>query len=294
MGRRPRTDDGGARGVPWRSASGATPSRSSSRAFAVAVIHRSSRPSVARRRGRPIGRAVGRAVRVSVHPREPRSGHERTCRRHRRTARAQPADRRRDVEPFEPTLDAGVPFYVVAGPVFADGYAGTRSTRTMATRRCRSAGSPRAAVKASPGSSSTSMAATRCTPVEDLATEPAQQSLYCYGVQMPGDFELTGNLFCDFGDVEGLHSGPDWIEFDRFCELRAPDWNIHDGISLRIWGQAARACSSRATRSKAGTRSSVTSTIRPRGRARPVAWRATLRTRPRRSCSAGCSSSRRR
>ena len=56
---------------------------------------------------------------------------------------------------------------------------------------------------------------------------------------MGGDIELTGNLYCDFGDIEGVASGPEWIEFDRFCDLRAPDWNIHDGISLRVWGQAA-------------------------------------------------------
>ena len=72
-----------------------------------------------------------------------------------------------------------------------------------------------------------------------LATQGAQESLYCYGVSMPGDYELTGNLVCDFGDVEGLTSGPEWIEFDRFCDLHAPDWNIHDGKSIRVWGQAA-------------------------------------------------------
>ena len=75
--------------------------------------------------------------------------------------------------------------------------------------------------------------------IELLARNPGQENLYCYGADSPmgGDIELTGNLYCDFGDVEGLSSGPEWIEFDRFCDLRAPDWNIHDGISLRIWGQ---------------------------------------------------------
>ena len=56
---------------------------------------------------------------------------------------------------------------------------------------------------------------------------------------MPDDYELTGTLVCDFGDVEGLTSGPAWMELDRFCDLRAPDWNIHDGKSIRVWGQAA-------------------------------------------------------
>ena len=44
---------------------------------------------------------------------------------------------------------------------------------------------------------------------------------------------------CDVGDIEGLVSGPSWIEFDRYCDLRAPDWNIHDGLAMRVWGQAA-------------------------------------------------------
>src|SRR5688500_8463674 len=56
---------------------------------------------------------------------------------------------------------------------------------------------------------------------------------------MPAEYELTGTLVCDFGDVEGLASGPEWVQFDRFCTLQAPGFTIEDGISLRIWGTAA-------------------------------------------------------
>ena len=141
---------------------------------------------------------------------------------------------------FEPLLGAGVPFYVVDGPVFADGYAWYQVDPYGGDAPLPfgwvAAGSRE-------GDAWIKQYLDGCDSmyphVEDLGTEPAQQSLYCHGVQMPGDIELTGNLFCDLGDIEGLHSGPDWIEFDRYCELRAPDWNIHDGISLRIWGQAA-------------------------------------------------------
>jgi hypothetical protein len=141
---------------------------------------------------------------------------------------------------FEPTLDAGVPFYVVDGPVIADGYAWYQIDPYGGD-----ASLPFGWVAAGSreGEAWIEQYLDGCDSiypsVELLGSQPAQEALYCYGVVMPDDYELTGNLFCDFGDVEGLTSGPEWIEFDRFCDLRAPDWNIHDGISIRVWGQAA-------------------------------------------------------
>jgi hypothetical protein len=140
-------------------------------------------------------------------------------------------------ERLEPTLDEGTQFYVVDGPVMADGYAwyqidpygadpalpfgwvaaGSRQGDAWIKNHldgCDSVG----------------------TSIETVGAQWPQEALYCYGSD---ELELTGNLVCEFGDIEGLSTGPEWIEFDRFCELRAPDFNIHDGISLRLWGQAA-------------------------------------------------------
>lgn len=138
---------------------------------------------------------------------------------------------------LEPTLDEGTQFYVVDGPIMADGYAWYQvdpyGADTPLPFGWVAAGSR-------DGSAWIKNHLDGCDTVypsvELLGEQAAQESLYCYGSD---ELELTGNLVCDFGDIEGLSSGPAWIESDRYCELRAPDWNIHDGISLRVWGQAA-------------------------------------------------------
>jgi hypothetical protein len=141
-------------------------------------------------------------------------------------------------ERLEPMLDAGVMFYVVAGPVFADGYAWYQVDPYGLDPGLTPFGWVAAGSRDGEpwienlldGCDSIGLS------IELLGSAPGQENLYCYG----GDeIELTGNLHCDVGDIEGLSAGPDWVEFDRYCELRAPDWTIHDGISLRVWGQAA-------------------------------------------------------
>ena len=194
-------------------------------------------------------------------------------------------------ERFEPTLDAGVPFYVVAGPVMADGYAWYQIDPYGGD-----AALPFGWVAAGSreGEPWIELYLDGCDSIypsiELLATQGPQESLYCYGVSMPGDFELTGNLVCDVGDIEGLTSGPSWIEFDRFCELRAPDWNIHDGKSIRVWGQAATGLLDAGPgrwpvhRRRSLRRSRL-------GRVREAGVEGDTRIPPRRSTSAGCSSS---
>src|SRR3712207_7916920 len=44
-----------------------------------------------------------------------------------------------------------------------------------------------------------------------------QEALYCHGSDQ---MELTGELVCDFGDIEGMPGGPSWVEHDRFCSLQ--------------------------------------------------------------------------
>ena len=133
-------------------------------------------------------------------------------------------------ERFEPTLDAGVPFYIVAGPVIADGYAWYQIDPYE--------GDPSlpfgwVAAGSREGEPWIEMYLDGCDSVypsvEMIVSQPAQETLYCNGVSMPGDYEFTGNLFCDFGDVEGMNHGPEWMEFDRYCELRAPDWTFENG-----------------------------------------------------------------
>ncbi len=145
-------------------------------------------------------------------------------------------------ERLEPTLDQGVTFYVVEGPVFADGYAwyqvdpyGGDASLPFGWVAAGSREGVPWIENLFDGCDAVGLS------IELLGTNPAQENLYCYGGGRPmgGDIELTGNLYCDFGDIEGVSSGPEWIEFDRFCDLRETDWNIHDGISLRVWGQAA-------------------------------------------------------
>lgn len=146
-------------------------------------------------------------------------------------------------EPLEPMLDEGVPLYVVDGPVMADGYAWYQidpyGGDPALTPFGWVAGGSREGEpwieKYLDGCDAIGVS------VELLGEQPAQESLYCYGANSPmgGDIELNGNLYCDFGDIGGGISGPDWLELDRFCELRAPDWTVEDGSSLRVWGQAA-------------------------------------------------------
>jgi hypothetical protein len=143
-------------------------------------------------------------------------------------------------ERHEPTLDAGVPFYVVDGPVIADGYAWYQIDPYGGDAPLPFGWVAAGSREGDPWIEQYLDGCDTVYPsVEMLGTAPAQESLYCYGVVLPDDYELTGNLYCDLGDIEGLTSGPEWIEFDRYCELRAPDWNIHDGVSIRVWGKAA-------------------------------------------------------
>jgi hypothetical protein len=143
-------------------------------------------------------------------------------------------------ERYEPTLDAGVPFYIVDGPVFADGYAWYQIDPYGGDASLPFGWVAAGSREGDPWIELYLDGCDAMYPsVEDLGTAPAQVSLYCHGVVFSEEYELTGNLYCDLGDIEGLTTGPDWIEFDRYCELRAPDWNIHDGISLQVWGQAA-------------------------------------------------------
>ena len=144
-------------------------------------------------------------------------------------------------ERFEPTLDAGVRFYVVDGPVMADGYAWYQIDPYGGDPSLPFGWVAAGSREGEPWIENFFDGCDTVYPsLEMLGTQPRQESLYCYGVVMPGDYEITGNLVCESGDIEGLTAGPEWIEFDRFCELRGPDWNIHDGGPLlRVWGQAA-------------------------------------------------------
>ena len=146
-------------------------------------------------------------------------------------------------EPLEPTLDEGVPFYVVDGPVIADGYAwyqidpygGDPALTPFGWVAAGSREGERWIENYLDGCDAIGVS------VELLGPNPPQESLYCYGAGkgMGGDIELTANLYCDFGDIDGLITGPEWLEYDRYCEMRAPDWTVEDGVSLRVWGQAA-------------------------------------------------------
>ena len=144
-------------------------------------------------------------------------------------------------ERLEPTLDAGTTFYVVDGPVMADGYAwyqvdpygGDPALTPFGWVAAGSRDGEPWIENFLDGCDSVGAS------IELLGTNEPQENLYCYGVVMPGDIELTGTLVCDFGDVEGLRSGPAWVEFDRFCSLQAPDFTIEDGIALRVWGEPA-------------------------------------------------------
>jgi hypothetical protein len=138
---------------------------------------------------------------------------------------------------LDPTLDEGTRFYVVDGPVMADGYAWYQVDPYGVD-----AGTPFGWIAAGSrdGQAWIENYLDGCDTIgisiESVGRMPSQEQLYCHGSD---ELELTGQLVCDFGDIEGLPSGPEWVEYDRFCDLRAPDWNIHDGIGLRLWGQAA-------------------------------------------------------
>lgn len=138
---------------------------------------------------------------------------------------------------LEPTLDEGVTFFVVDGPVMADGYAWYQIDPYGGDVPLPFGWIAAGSREGEPWIENHLDGCDTVYPsLEMLVLRPSQESLYCYGSD---ELEITGNLYCDFGDVEGLASGPEWLEFDRYCELRTPDWNVHDGISLRVWGQAA-------------------------------------------------------
>lgn len=135
-------------------------------------------------------------------------------------------------EPYEPTLNEGVTFYVVDGPVMADGYAwyqidpyGGDASLPFGWVAAGSREGEAWIENHLDGCDSIGIG------IELLADQPDQESLYCYSGQ---DIELTGNLVCDFGDVEGLTTGPDWIEFDRYCVLRGVT-----GAEMAVRGEAA-------------------------------------------------------
>ena len=139
---------------------------------------------------------------------------------------------------LDPTLDEGTKFYVVDGPVMADGYAWYQVDPYGTSDAAVPFGWIAAGSREGDAwienhlDGCDSMGAT----IETVGAMWPQEQLFCYGSD---ELELTGQLVCDFGDIEGLPNGPAWVEFDRFCDLRAPDWNIHDGVGLRVWGQAA-------------------------------------------------------
>lgn len=145
-------------------------------------------------------------------------------------------------ERLEPMLDEGVKFYVVDGPVMADGYAWYQVDPYLNPRD--EAGMPFGWVAAGSreGEPWIENYLDGCDSIypsiEMLTSGPSQENLYCSLGQPP--LELTGNLICDFGEFEGLSSGPEWLESDRYCLLRGPDWNIgYEGDTLRVWGKAA-------------------------------------------------------
>jgi hypothetical protein len=139
---------------------------------------------------------------------------------------------------LDPTLDKGTTFYVVDGPVIADGYAWYQVDPYGESAGDRPFGWVAAGSRE--GDAWIENHLDGCdsmgTSVETVGAMWPQGQLYCYGSD---EIELTGQLVCEFGDIEGMPNGPAWVEFDRYCELRAPDFNIHDGISLRVWGKAA-------------------------------------------------------
>ena len=139
---------------------------------------------------------------------------------------------------LEPTLDEGTTFYVVDGPVMADGYAWYQVDPYGASDAALPFGWVAAGSREGDAWIENHLDGcdTIGISIETVGGSWPQEQLYCHESD---ELELTGQLVCEFGDIEGLASGPDWVESDRFCELRAPDFNIHDGISLRIWGQAA-------------------------------------------------------
>lgn len=141
---------------------------------------------------------------------------------------------------LEPTLDEGTTFYVVDGPVLADGYAWYQVDPYGGDAALPFGWIAAGSREGDPWIENHLDDCDSLYPsVERLGASAPQENLFCYGVVMPGEYELTGNLVCDFGDVEGLASGPDWIEPDRFCTLQAPGFTIEDGVELRIWGRAA-------------------------------------------------------
>ncbi len=134
-------------------------------------------------------------------------------------------------ERLDPTLDEGTRFYVVDGPVMADGYAWFQVDPYGVD-----AGTPFGWIAAGSrdGQAWIENHLDGCDSigisVQHLAGQPDHESLYWYGVQ---DLPVEGTLFCAFGDVEGLTTGPEWIEFDRYCVIR-------DGeAEFAVRGQAA-------------------------------------------------------
>jgi hypothetical protein len=131
----------------------------------------------------------------------------------------------------EPLLDQGVTFFVVDGPVLADGYAWYQIDPYGGDQPYPfgwvAAGSRE-------GEAWIAQHLDGCDSVypsiEMLAGQPRQESIYCYGSD---DLELTGMLHCEIADVDSLIGGPDWIEYDRYCTLS------ENGVEMGVVGKAA-------------------------------------------------------
>lgn len=134
-------------------------------------------------------------------------------------------------ERLEPMLDEGVRFYVVAGPVMADGlawyqvdpYGGDQSFPFGWVAAGSREGEPWI-------ENHLDGCDTVYPSIEMLGEQPRQESLYCYGSD---DLEFTGNLVCDFAEIVDGTTGPEWMEPDRYCELRG------DGVAFGVVGKAA-------------------------------------------------------
>jgi hypothetical protein len=137
-------------------------------------------------------------------------------------------------EPREPLLPDGTRFYVVDGPVFADGYAWYQVDPYGGDEPLPFGWVAAGSREGEPwvenfldGCDSVGVS------IRLLHDQPPQESLYCYGEVMPGDIELTGDLHCELADVDGFITGPEWLESDRYCSLSG------DGVEIGVVGKAA-------------------------------------------------------
>jgi hypothetical protein len=120
-----------------------------------------------------------------------------------------------DSERLDPTLDEGTRFYVVAGPVEADGYQWIQIDPYT--------GDPGlpfgwVAVGSREGEPWVAPFELGCDSVgitpEGLLASERLEMLYCH---RDADLTVSGEIECAYGDVEGLSTGPEWLEFDRYC-----------------------------------------------------------------------------